>query len=108
MGSTVGDRYVSGTVTCNDGILEVRKVGFKPKRVVVTNIDTLAKMEWNQELAQTTQWYKTVAAGTRTLEVTDGIALLDGNSTQPPGFSVGNATDINDTTTETLKYEAWG
>jgi hypothetical protein len=109
MASTVGPRYVTGTVRATNADLAIRKIGFTPKKVRVFNKTSLALMEWNAEMdAAGLEWEKTVAAGTRTLQVTNGVTLLAGTSALPPGFQIGAAADINDTTTEDLIYEAWG
>ena len=107
MGSTVGARYASGTVIATNADLEIRVVDFQPKRVVVKNRTSLAELAWNETMADAAGW-KQVAAGTRTLVSSDGITPLDASSTEPPGFQIGALTDINDTTTETLEWEAWG
>lgn len=110
MGSTVGPRYVTGVAVANDGDLAIRKVGFQPKRIRVFNKTSLATLEWNDQLdAAGAEWIKQVSAGTRTLDTGgEGITLLAGDSSNPPGFQIGNAVDINDTTTELLVWEAWG
>ena len=60
MGSTVGDRYVTGTAKATNADLDIRKVGFEPKRVKVYNKTNLALLEWNQELAKDgTEFFKT-------------------------------------------------
>jgi hypothetical protein len=109
MGSTVGPRYITGTIIATNAALDIRKVGFQPRKIKVFNKTTIAMMEWNDQMdAAGLEWEKTVSAGTRTLEVTNGITLLAGDSSNPPGFSIGAAADINDTTTEILVWEAWG
>lgn len=109
MASTVGPRYVTGTIRATAAPLAVRKVGFVPKKVRVFNKTSLAMMIWNQEMkADGSEWKKQTAAGATTLESSDGITALAGTSTEPPGFQIGAAADINDTATEDLIYEAWG
>lgn len=107
MSSTVGARYVTGKVVATNANLDVRVVDFKPKKVTLKNETSLAELEWTDVLADGEGW-KTVAAGTRTLEVTTGITPLDASTTLPPGFRIGAEADINDTTTEVIQWEAWG
>lgn len=109
MGSTVGPRYVTGQVRATNADLAIRKVGFQPRKIRMFNKTSLAVLDWNESMASDgTEFEKTVAAGTRTLETSDGITLLAGTDTEPPGFQLGAAADLNDTTTEDLIYEAWG
>lgn len=108
MGSTVGPRYATGTVTATNAVLSIRKVGFKPKKIRIYNLTTHVQIEWFSELAEETQTIKIAQNGDKSIVTSAGINLLDGTSTQPPGFSVGAIADVNDTTTEVLKYEAWG
>lgn len=108
MGSTVGARYATGKVLAVSGAdVDVRVVDFKPSKVVIQNEVSLAKLDFNDSQDDGEGW-KTVAAGTRTLQSTLGITLLDGISTEPPGFRIGQMVDINDTDDETLQWEAWG
>jgi len=104
MSSTVGARYKSGGCVATGAAMEIRTVGFKPLKVVVSNISNNCKAEWFEQLADAYA-IKTVAAGDRTLVTSAGITPLDGTN---PGFSVGALADINDTTTELLRWEAWG
>lgn len=107
MGSTVGARYATGTVVATNANLDIRVVDFKPKKVTIKNRTSLAELQYNDTMADGEGW-KTVAAGTRTLEVTTGVTPLDATSTLPPGFRIGAEADINDTTTEIMEWEAWG
>lgn len=109
MGSTVGPRYVTGVAQALNADLDIRKIGFVPKKLRIFNKTSLAVLDWNDQLAADgTEFVKTIAAGTRTLETTNGITTLAGDSTNPPGFRLGAAADLNDTLTEFLVYEAWG
>jgi len=106
MGSTVGASYKTGSVVATGADLTIRVVDFKPRKIVVTNETSLAEIEWHEGMDDGAAW-KTVAAGTRTLEATTGITPEDGTSALPPGFTIGAEADINDTTTEILQWEAW-
>lgn len=106
MSSTVGPRYVTGTIVATGAALAVRKVGGKPRKVCIFNQDNSYRAEWNEELPEGYA-YVYDADGTVSIVTTAGISLLDGGATDPPGFEIGALANINDTTTETLKYEAW-
>lgn len=107
MSSTVGARYATGKVIATGALLSVRVVDFKPKKVVLKNETSLAMLAWHEGMDDGAGW-KTVEAGTRTLEATTGITPLDATSTEPPGFSVGAEADINDAAGEVVQWEAWG
>lgn len=106
MSSTGLLRYMTNKITAADAALEVRTVGFVPKRVVVQNETSLARVEWTEAMDDDSA-FKTVNHDTaqRSLETSDGITPLTGEN---PGFQIGNLADINDTTTEILVWEAWG
>jgi len=106
MASTVGMRYVTGTVIALNANLDIRKVGGKPRKIRVVNQTNQVQAEWNEELPEGYA-YKILADGTLSVETSNGFSLLDGSSTEPPGFRLGALADVNDTTTEILKYEAW-
>lgn len=102
MSSSTGARFMEGTIVATNAALEIRTPGFTPRKVKVTNATSLASVEWTQSMANASAW-KQVAAGTRTLETSDGITPLTGVN---PGFQIGAMADINDTTTELLYWEA--
>jgi hypothetical protein len=108
MASTVGDRYVTGKVTATNADLPIRKIGYKPKKVIVSNLSNNVKIEWNDSLGDGYA-IKTVEAGTRSLLTSGAITPLDPDSAGNPGFQIGaGLADINDTTTESLLYETLG
>lgn len=104
MASTVGERYANGKIRATNADLTLSTPGFTPKRVVVRNTTTLAMIEWNDVMTDAYAW-KTVSAGTRTLETAKGITPTTGVN---PGFTIGDMADMNDTTTEDMEWEAWG
>lgn len=103
MSSRTGALYATNQIPCTNANLDVRTVEFKPRKVVVTNLTSLARLEWNEPMADAAG-LKTVAAGTRTAITVDGITPLDPTN---PGFRVGALADINDNVAETLLWEAW-
>ena len=107
MGSTTGDRYDASRQVANNGNLDIRSLGFGPKRLKIQNSVNDVMMEWNNSM-DADSWFKTIADGTRTFETSGGPSALAGDSTNPPGFRIPNTGDINDTTTEDLYWEAWG
>lgn len=103
MSSKTGAMYATNKIPATAAALEVRTVEFKPRKVVVTNLTSLASLEWNEFMAADSG-FKQVAAGTRTLESSDGITALDAPN---PGFQIGTLADINDAAGEELLWEAW-
>lgn len=103
MASKTGALYATNKIPATNALLEVRTVEFKPRKVVVTNLTSLARLEWNDAMDDDSG-FKTVAAGTRTLVSAAAITPLDGPN---PGFSVGALADVNDDATETLLWECW-
>lgn len=104
MASTTEPRRASGTFRSTNALLEIRTVGFKPKKVTLFNKTSLASLEWTDQLPDA-YGIKQVAAGTTTLEAAAGVTPLAGEN---PGFSVGAMVDLNDTTTEDVIWEAFG
>lgn len=85
--------------TATNAIMDI-ELGFIPTRVVITNRTSLATLEWNENLPAG-NFYKVVAAGTRTLETSGGITLIDGsdksdNLDKSFGFVLPVIADIND------------
>lgn len=103
MSSKTGALYASNKIVATNAVLAVRTVEFKPRKVVITNLTSLCRLEWNAFMDDDSG-LKQVAAGTRSLEASDGITALDGPN---PGFQVGTLADVNDTTTEELLWECW-
>jgi len=93
------------TVT-SDGNAVVIEVGFVPSKFTITNRTSLATIEWNENLPAG-NYYKTVAAGTRTLVTSGGPTLIDGsdksaNLNKSFGINLPALADINDTDTEIM------
>lgn len=84
--------YLSGTYTAADTIVSI---GFNPGYIKVVNATTRLMLEWHEGLAAS-NYIKTVAAGTRTLE-TDGALLPNGDNTFTITLAGGGMAD-NDTT----------
>ena len=106
MGSTVGARYKAGRVVSTNAALPIRTTGFKPARVKVTNETTLYSLEWMKGMADASA-FEVTNAGAKTLETSDCITPLDADSDGNPGFQIGARANVNDTTTEVLRWEAW-
>jgi hypothetical protein len=87
--------------------MELRSLGFKPRKVVVHNLDNNYRAEWNEKMAAG-EALVTSDAGARSVVTANGFTLLDGDSTNPPGVQLGALANINDTTTENLLFEALG
>lgn len=107
MSSSVGMRYETNKTVATNANLDIRVTCFKPRRLTIRNKTNGAMMEYNESLP-VGSWWKTVAAGTRTFVTSGGPLLLDGDSSNPPGFRIPATADINDTTTEELYWEAEG
>lgn len=102
MSSTVGSRVQEGSIVATGAALDIRTLGFTPRKVKVVNKTSLASLEW-QEALGAAAGFKQVAAGTRTLVSADGITALTGEN---PGFTIGALADINDAAGEELVWEA--
>lgn len=61
----------SGTYTAADFVITL---GFKPRYFVIENVTDRVKCEWYEGMASG-DYIKTVAAGTRTLETSDGVIV---------------------------------
>ena len=106
MASTVGTGYVTRKATALNADLDLR-VGFKPRKIVVHNLTNSYKAEWNEALPEGYA-IVTATAGDRSVVTSAGFSLLDGDSSNPPGFRLGALANINDTTTEELLFEVYG
>lgn len=106
MSSTVGPRYATGTVVSTNAALAIRTLGFKPKKVRIINVTTFYQLEHFQGMADASA-FEITNAGAMTLETSDCITLLDADANGNPGFQVGARANVNDTTTEVLRWEAW-
>lgn len=74
--------------------------GFKPRYVKVVNVTSRDQMEWYEGMADDSG-IKTVAAGTRTLDVADAITVSES------GFTMGLDTDVV-VTSEQISWVAVG
>ncbi len=111
MSSNAGALYKAGRLKATNAVIDVRSVGFLPNKVRVFNITNDVTVERNAGLGDSVnpdRNKKTAAAGTVTTIATGGILLLAADAAGNPGFSIPVLTDINDTITEDLGWEAWG
>lgn len=92
-------REIRSTVRATGAALPVRTVGFRPGRVRLWNETTGYQLEWLEGMADDSA-VQTTDAGARTIVTSDGITPLS------DGFQVGALADVNDTTTEQLRYLA--
>lgn len=106
MSSTVGSRYETGTVVATNAALPIRTLQFKPRKVKLVNETSLYTLEWSYGMADASA-FEITNAGAKTLETSDCITPLDPDSDGNPGFQVGARANVNDTTTEVLRWEAW-
>lgn len=108
MSGTVGVLYRAGGVKATNADLYVRTLGFRPTKLKVTNLTNQVEVEWHAGLAEGKN-LKRIADGTLSVVASGGIAPVDADSAGNPGFMIPAAmTDVNDTTTEDLVWEAWG
>ena len=107
MASSVGAQYASGSTKANNSTLSIRTVGFVPRRVVIWNETNQCHCLWFEQLAAAAA-YVVVAAGDLSVVSSAGVTALTADSSGNVGFSVGALANINDTTTEVLRWEAWG
>ncbi len=104
MSSKTGALYATNQHPSNNSQLDIQTVQFVPRKVVVTNLTTLVRLEWSESMADDSA-LQIVAAGDTTLITSDGITPLDG--VVNPGFRLKALTNFNDTTTEILLWECW-
>lgn len=81
-------RRVTGAVEGTGALINVRTVGFRPRRVTLLNVDGLVTAEWQDTMADDSM-IKRVTAGTMTAPTSDGIIPLS------DGFSIGVDADVN-------------
>ena len=102
MSSSVGLRFQSGADKAVNSTALTVTCGFRPSKIVVRNYTNNVMLEWVDTLADAYA-FKTVAAGTRSVLSSGAITPTS------TGFTIGaGLTDVNDTTTEMLHWEAWG
>ena len=81
-------REVTGSFTGTGADLEIRKVGFRPNKVVLHNVSGLCILTWSKTMADDSA-LKQVTAGTLSLVTANGITPLS------DGFALGADTDAN-------------
>lgn len=82
-------RMMTGAVPGTGADLDVKTVGFRPKRVQLLNEDGLAKAEWTSSMADGLAM-KQVTAGTLSMtSAGDGVTPL------ADGFRLGADSDLN-------------
>lgn len=107
MASTVGARYATGRIKATNAQLDIKTVGFAPRKAVVTNLTNQVLVEMNDGL-EAGKNLKRIADGTLSVLSSGGIApVTDASGNKGIRIPAGLA-DINDTTTEDLLWEAWG
>lgn len=77
-------------------------LGFKPRKLTLTNITDGVQVTWYASLAAN-QWLMTVAAGTRTLDTTADLLIVDGRGV----WVLQNATVGLIKASKTLVFEAF-
>jgi len=108
MSSSTGARYKAGSIVATNAELLVQTVGFVPQKIRVHNEDNNVMVEWFESLAAGKN-VKHAADGTRSVLASGGVepySFDDGDGN--PGIKIPQLADVNDTTTETLHWEAWG
>jgi hypothetical protein len=93
--------YNHGQVTGTGSAITVasEKVGFRPKRVRLTNLTSRVALEWDDSMADASA-IKTAANGDRTVVTSAAITPT------ASGFTVG--TDSINASGEIILFEAWG
>ena len=87
MGSGV-QRIITGAVVGTGAALDVKTVGFRPRKVTLLNETGLAKGEWTNSMADG-EMLKTITAGTMSKVTTNGVTPLSN------GFTIGADADVN-------------
>jgi len=85
-----------GTVIGTGAALNVRTVGFRPRRVTLHSVGD--EMFWEEGMADASA-YKRVAGGTGTLATSNGITPLS------DGFTIGADADVNGSG-DVIRWEA--
>ena len=91
-----------GTVEGTGAAINI-PIGFQPDYVRVVNVESADTMEWFRGMANASG-IKTVAAGTKTLPVANGISALN-SKTSGEGFVIGADADVN-VAGETIRFFA--
>ncbi len=98
MGSGVS-RVVTGSLIGSGSAIDVRTVGFRPRKVEVLNVTAPARGEWSDTMADAAA-LKQVTAGTASFITSDGITPLS------DGFTLGADADLN-TAAEVVHWVAY-
>lgn len=83
-----GTRIMTGRVVGTGAALNVRVVGFRPKKVELVNQSSSDKLTWTDKMADAAG-HKQVAAGTSSFITSNGVTPLSN------GFTIGADTDVN-------------
>lgn len=104
MSSTTGPRYETGGIIATNALLEIQTVGFYPRKIKIHNITNNYMVEYFDALPVGTNIQHT-DAGVRSV-ITSAVEPESGAN---PGIKIpAGLANINDTTTEELRWEAWG
>ena len=91
-------RKIRGATRANNSTLNVRTVGFRPGRIEIWNETSGYHLLWVKGMADASA-VQTTDQGVRSQVSADALTPLS------DGFSLGNLANLNDTTTEVLRYE---
>ena len=105
MASTVGPSLSTGSIAGTGSNIDLRIVGFKPRRVVVYNVTSGDMLTWLDTMGDG-KGRKQLAAGTASFLATLGITPLAQDTAGNAGFRIGTDADIN-VAAEILHWEAW-
>ena len=83
-----GTRVMNGAVTGTGAALDVKTVGFRPKKVELVNAAGLATAVWSEGMPDASM-SKRITAGTMTFPLTNGVTPL------ADGFRLGADADMN-------------
>lgn len=90
-------REIRGSARCNNSTLSVRTIGFRPGKILVWNETSGYELLWVEGMADASA-VQTTNAGARSVLSASALTPLS------DGFSLGNLANMNDTTTEVLRY----
>ena len=81
-------RVMTGAILGTGVAINVRTVGFRPRKVELINADSGDQMDWSSSMADAAG-YKRVAAGTGAMVSSGGVTPLSS------GFTLGTDADMN-------------
>lgn len=81
-------KIISGAFIGTGAAINVRTVGFRPKKVEILNVGGVAKAEWVKGMADASAM-KQVTAGTISVITSGGVTPLS------DGFTLGDDSDLN-------------